>query len=119
MNYDNEIKQLNESNLNYLESIISKENIKNVEYYSSNGSLSPKDLLDASILILDITFIYLGNRFAWYPYNINYNEGDNETYIHHEWYTQSEKINKDIIVIRGSKDYLQGCLNIYKLLKNK
>ena len=112
MNYDNEIKQINESNLNYLESIISKENIKHIDYYSSKDDS----------LILDITFVYLGNRFAWHPYIIDYNcENSNEyeTYIHHEWHTQSEieqHINKDIIVIKGSKDYLQGCLNIYKLI---
>jgi hypothetical protein len=88
---DNTIKQINESNINYLESIISKENIKHIDYYSKVDSL-----------ILDITFIYLGNRFAWTPYEIGFNcenSSEYETYIHYEWHTKSEieqHINKDI-----------------------
>lgn len=107
--FDNEVKQINESNINYLESIISKENIKHIDYYSTKNDS----------LILDITFIYLGNRFAWHPCEIGFNCEDSnkyETCIHHEWHTESEKINKDIIVIEGSKDYLKGCLDVYKLL---
>jgi len=110
--FDNEIKQINESNINYLESIISKENIKHIDYYSTKNDS----------LILTITFIYLENRFAWHPFEIGFNCEDSneyETCIHHEWHTKSEKINKDVIVIQGSKDYLKGCLDIYKLLNEK
>lgn len=108
--YEEQMKQSNEKNINYVKSIGG--DIKYIQPYDEEFPL-----------ILDIQFIYKVNenetRIAWYPKAIDFDLYDNKEKsinIRHEWYSLEDikkHINKDVLEIRGPIDYLQGCLDGY------